>query len=49
MPSTAELTAEALDPADEARVTVSISYAIRATNTRKNLVFPLYLGVMERP
>lgn len=37
------------DPADEAHVTVSISYSVRATNTRMNLVFPFYLGVMESP
>jgi phage baseplate assembly protein W len=37
------------DAADEARVTVSIAYVVRQTNTRKNLVFPFYLGVMERP
>jgi len=43
-----DVSAEA-DPADEARVTVSISYTIRQTNTRKNLVFPFYLGVMETP
>jgi phage baseplate assembly protein W len=34
---------------NETRVTVSIAYVIRATNTRKNLVFPFYLGVVERP
>ena len=34
---------------DETRVTVSIAYVIRASNTRKNLVFPFYLGVVERP
>ncbi|MEA2859994.1 MAG: uncharacterized protein QOC72_2033 [Methylobacteriaceae bacterium] len=43
-----DVTAEA-NPADEAQVTVSISYVVRPTNTRKNLVFPFYLGVMERP
>jgi phage baseplate assembly protein W len=37
------------DPVDPARITVSIAYAIRQTNTRKNLVFPYYLGVVERP
>jgi phage baseplate assembly protein W len=37
------------DPVDPAHVTVSIAYTIRQTNTRKNLVFPYYLGVMERP
>jgi Bacteriophage baseplate protein W len=42
------LDAEA-DPVDPARITVSIAYTIRQTNTRKNLVFPYYLGVLERP
>lgn len=37
------------DPTNEARVTVSIAYLVRQTNTRKNLVFPFYFGVMERP
>jgi uncharacterized protein len=37
------------DPADETQVRVSIAYTVRQTNTRKNLVFPFYLGVMERP
>jgi phage baseplate assembly protein W len=33
-------------PADETLVTVSITYRIRRTNTRANLVFPFYLGVV---
>lgn len=38
-----EVRAEA-DPNEETRVTVSISYRVRRTNTRNNLVFPFYLG-----
>ncbi|MFI0418842.1 GPW/gp25 family protein [Spongiactinospora sp. 9N601] len=34
------------DPADESRVTVSIEYRIRRTNTKANLVFPFYLGLI---
>jgi len=37
------------DPVDPAHVTVSIDYTIRQTNTRKNLVYPFYLGVIENP
>lgn len=33
------------DPADESRVTVSVAYRIRRTNTKANLVFPFYLGL----
>jgi phage baseplate assembly protein W len=33
-------------PGDEGRVTVSIVYRIRHTNTRANLVFPFYLGLV---
>ena len=33
------------DPADESRVTVSVSYRVRRTNTKQNLVFPFYLGL----
>jgi phage baseplate assembly protein W len=40
----ADVLAEA-DPADESRVTVSIEYRIRRTNTKANLVFPFYLGL----
>lgn len=31
----------------EARVTVSISYKVRRTSSRFNLVFPFYLGTVE--
>lgn len=37
-----------VDPEDETRVTVAISYKVRQTNTRNNLVFPFYLGTIER-
>ncbi len=33
------------DPVDESRVTVSVEYRIRRTNTKANLVFPFYLGL----
>lgn len=36
------------DPQDETHVTVSISYRVRRTNTRNNLVFPFYLGTAEQ-
>lgn len=36
------------DPDEENRVTVAISYRVRATNSRFNLVFPFYLGTVER-
>jgi len=39
-----EVRAEA-DLADESRVTVSVAYRIRRTNTKANLVFPFYLGL----
>lgn len=32
---------------EEARVTVSIDYKVRRTNSRFNLVFPFYLGTVE--
>jgi phage baseplate assembly protein W len=32
---------------EEARVTVSISYEVRRSNSRFNLVFPFYLGTVE--
>ena len=35
------------DPVDDVRVTVSIAYRIRSTNSRLNLVFPFYLGSVE--
>jgi phage baseplate assembly protein W len=37
-----------VDPNEETRVIVSISYRVRQTNTRNNLVFPFYLGTVER-
>jgi phage baseplate assembly protein W len=33
------------DPADDSRVTVSVQYRIRRTNTKANLVFPFYVGL----
>jgi len=33
------------DPVDQSRVTVSVEYRIRRTNTKANLVFPFYLGL----
>jgi len=36
------------DPEEESRVTVSIAYRVRRTNSRFNLVFPFYLGTLER-
>jgi phage baseplate assembly protein W len=39
-----EVRAEA-DPADESRVTVTVVYRVRRTNTKNNLVFPFYLGL----
>jgi len=36
-----------LDSEDDTRAIVSISYKVRRTNTRNNLVFPFYLGRME--
>jgi len=33
------------DALDESRVTVSVEYRIRRTNTKANLVFPFYLGL----
>ncbi len=35
------------EPADETRITVSIAYRVRPTNSRLNLVFPFYLGTVE--
>jgi uncharacterized protein len=32
-------------PDDETRVTVSVTYRVRRTNTKANLVFPFYLGL----
>ncbi len=33
---------------DQYKVTVSISYTVRRTNTRSNLVFPVYLGTTQQ-
>jgi len=33
------------DALDESRVTVSVQYRIRRSNTKANLVFPFYLGL----
>jgi phage baseplate assembly protein W len=33
-------------PGEDGRVTVSINYRIRRTNTKANLVFPYYLGIV---
>jgi phage baseplate assembly protein W len=33
------------DLADESRLTVTVSYRIRRTNTKQNLVFPFYVGL----
>jgi len=38
-----------LDPDDETRVTVSISYRVRRSNTRQSLVFPFYLSQATVP
>jgi phage baseplate assembly protein W len=37
------------DPVEPARVTVSIAYTVRQSNTRNNLVFRYYVGLAERP
>lgn len=37
------------DEDDATRVTVSLSYRVRRTNTRESLVFPFYLLRGERP
>lgn len=36
------------DRDDETRISVYVGYRIRQTNTRGNLVFPFYLGTVER-
>jgi len=41
-----EVLAEA-DPGDESHVTVSVTYTVRQTNTKTNLVFPYYLGATQ--
>jgi uncharacterized protein len=37
-----------VDLEDESLVTVRVDYRVRRTNTRLNLVFPFYVGVLER-
>jgi phage baseplate assembly protein W len=34
-----------VDPADESRITVSVVYSVRRSNTKANLVFPFYAGL----
>jgi uncharacterized protein len=34
-------------PSDDSRVEVTITYRVRRSNTKANLVFPFYLGVVE--
>ena len=36
-----------LDLLDETRAVVSVTYRVRRSNTRQNLVFPYYLGTLE--
>lgn len=36
------------DPEDETQVTVAISYQVRQSNSRFNLVFPFYIDRVER-
>jgi phage baseplate assembly protein W len=36
-----------VDTTDASRITVSIAYRVRATNSRLNLVFPFYLTAVE--
>ena len=43
-----DVSAEA-DPSDETHVTLSLSYRVRRSNTRGNLVFPFYLGQLGTP
>jgi phage baseplate assembly protein W len=40
---TLDAVAAELDPDDATRAVISISYRVRQTNTRGNLVFPFYL------
>jgi phage baseplate assembly protein W len=37
------------DPSLNTNVTLSIDYRVRRSNTRHNLVFPFYVGVLQRP
>jgi uncharacterized protein len=38
-----------LDPDDSTRAIVDVTYRVRRTNSRANLVFPYYLGTLEAP
>jgi uncharacterized protein len=44
----AEAAPDGSPPEEETRVIVSIRYRIRQTNTKGNLVFPFYVGQVER-
>jgi hypothetical protein len=35
------------NPSDESKITVSVTYTVRQTNTKTNLVFPFYLGTTQ--
>jgi uncharacterized protein len=37
------------DATDPYKVTVSVSYTVRQTNTSNNIVFPYYLGTLQSP
>lgn len=37
------------DAVEQYKVTVSIDYVVRRTNTKNNLVFPFYLGTVQVP
>jgi phage baseplate assembly protein W len=41
------VTAEA-DPANPFKITVSVSYTVRQTNTSTNIVFPFYVGSVQQ-
>ena len=44
---TVEQVAAEADPEDPHNVTVSVSYLVRRSNTRANLVFPFYLDTLD--
>jgi hypothetical protein len=46
-PSASGASATSRAPGEEGVVTVSVTYRIRRTNTRANLVFPYYLGLVR--
>jgi len=43
-----ERVAVTADPADPGKVVINVSYRVRATNTRRNLVYPFYLDEGSR-